>query len=266
MKKSRFLLLLLSIFTVSLTSIKPLYAQQEKANTYLAPVGGGAIHDTLLLKIVKLSSVENPKILIIPYASSQKDVASAIKASTTMFTRIGKTNLTILDISNLEQSADLIKSCEVIWMSGGGQDRLRKTLENAGLADKILERYKKGNIIISGTSAGASVMTDIMMSKSIKDKVTGSLTPELSYGLKLWPEVIIDQHFSQRKRLERLQKAVALNTSLLGIGIDEGTAIFYQNDGKVAVWGRGTVTFLKQETHSNTPKETVLKDREVYSL
>ncbi len=72
-------------------------------------------------------------------------------------------------------------------MSGGEQFRLRATLEKAGLSKHILERLKKGNIIISGTNVGDSVMAEVMMSKSVLNKEKGILMPALSYGLKLWP-------------------------------------------------------------------------------
>ncbi len=257
MKISRAFLLTLitSFFIISSTTFAS--AQQQKLNAYLVPVGGGLINDTLLLKIVNLSTKKNPKILVIPYASRLEDVPKAIQSSTEMFKRIGINNITVLDVYNSDKSAALIKSSDVIWMSGGGQLRLRKVLEKADLADDILNRYVSGNIVISGTSAGASVMNDIMISTTIRDKEKGTISPEMSYGLKLWPTSIIDQHFTQRNRLERLKIAVEMNKNLLGIGLDEGTCVIFSGDGKINVWGKGTVTFVKSNNDQKMT-ETVL--------
>lgn len=102
-----------------------------------------------------------------------------------LFKKIGITKITILDISAPQKAVELINACNMIWMPGGSQTRMRKALEKANLADEILKRYKKGNIVIGGTSAGASIMSDVMMASSNKDKATGELTPVISYGLKL---------------------------------------------------------------------------------
>lgn len=182
-----------------------------------------------------------------------------------LFKKIGITKITILDISAPQKAVELINACNMIWMPGGSQTRMRKALEKANLADEILKRYKKGNIVIGGTSAGASIMSDVMMASSNKDKATGELTPVISYGLKLWPEVIIDQHFSQRKRLNRLKIAVEKHPNLLGIGIDESTCVVYHNDKKIDIIGEGTVTFINKKDNEE-PKITVLKASESYTF
>jgi cyanophycinase len=56
-------------------------------------------------------------------------------------------------------------------------------------------------------------------------------------------DAIIDTHFSQRRRLQRLFLVVASNTHLLGIGIDEDTALIVK-DGIGKVVGAGSVTFV----------------------
>ncbi len=64
------------------------------------PVGGGVINDTLLLKIVRLSSVKNPKILVITYATNINNVSKAAAGRTAMLKRIGFANISLLDIND----------------------------------------------------------------------------------------------------------------------------------------------------------------------
>ena len=67
---------------------------------------------------------------------------------------------------------------------------------------------------------------------------------DLAPGLGVITRLIIDQHFSQRKRLGRLLTAVALEPAKLGVGIDEDTAIVYYGSGEIEVIGSGQVFVL----------------------
>ena len=66
----------------------------------------------------------------------------------------------------------------------------------------------------------------------------------MSPGLGLIKNVILDQHFDQRGRIGRLLTGVAQNPEVLGIGIDENTAIVVNKDGEILVIGEGAVYFI----------------------
>lgn len=249
---------LIIIFLCCISSIS--YSQNK---AHLVAVGGGNPDSSLLSKIVHLSKVKDPVLLLIPYASEPNTINATVKNNANMFKRIGVRNINHLDISDLKTAKELIENSDIIWMSGGDQVRLRKALEQAGLIEAILKRYNKGNVVICGNSAGASVMNNIMMAGSEKDEATGELKPILSYGLNLWAKSIIDQHFTQWKRISRLRTAVKNNPTLLGIGIDERTGVVYDKSEKIAVLGKGTVTFLKSDSAGEI-KETILKAGEIY--
>lgn len=243
------------------------FAQSTKS--ILVPVGGGGVSDAHMQQILALSNKTKPSVLLIPYASDPKNIPSTIEKNAARFKELGIDNFMVLDVSDPDKALELIKKCDIIWMSGGQQLRLRKALEQANLIPSIIERYQQNNIVIAGTSAGASVMSDVMMASSKRDPATKILHPTLSYGLKLWPEAIIDQHFSERKRLSRLKIAIEKNPTLLGIGIDEGTAVAYDRNGKIEVIGKGSVTFVQFDKPTNTDpklKETVLKAGQSYTF
>jgi cyanophycinase len=67
---------------------------------------------------------------------------------------------------------------------------------------------------------------------------------ELVAGFGLLQDVIVDQHFSERGRLGRLATAYAANPGLLGIGLDEDTAVLIDKDGTLEVLGTGMVTIV----------------------
>jgi len=81
----------------------------------------------------------------------------------------------------------------------------------------------------------------------------------LAPGLGLLEEVVIDQHFAQRGRLGRLLAVVAQNPSVLGLGIDEDTAVIVFPDGRLRVLGRNAVTVVDGSAleHSNVSESDV---------
>jgi cyanophycinase len=98
-----------------------------------------------------------------------------------------------------------------------------------------------GGVTIAGTSSGASVMSEVMMTGGDENSSSDSATTRLAAGLALIPQVIIDQHFAERGRISRLLKAIGQNPRMLGLGIDEDTAIVVDKHQRFIVMGSGAV-------------------------
>ncbi|MBZ9714296.1 cyanophycinase [Deinococcus multiflagellatus] len=138
-----------------------------------------------------------------------------------------------------------------VFFSGGDQLRITSQIGDTPLEARIREVYERGGVV-AGTSAGASVMCETMLVKgpSRESYRIGDL--QMAPGLGLVRGVIIDQHFAERGRMGRLLGAVAQNPRVLGIGIDEDTAIVLQG-GHFRVIGSGAVYVADGAgiTHSN---------------
>ncbi|WP_461533817.1 cyanophycinase [Sinomicrobium sp.] len=231
--------------------------------------GGGTLTEALeeeILKdeFLKLTTVKDPKLLIIPYASGSKSIERRTNYYLDIYKRLGYKDIWVLNLDNPKQALKYIKECDMIWMPGGGQTLLKTRLEKAGLVDDIQKRHKEG-VPIGGTSAGAGIMSKVMISSS--KKMSGLLLPVMYQGLGLWTEVIVDQHFSERKRSQRLEIAVRNNPELLGVGIDENTATIVTGN-EFRVVGANTVTVYRADP-GNPDKElekTVLKAGDVYKF
>lgn len=118
-----------------------------------------------------------------------------------------------------------------LYMTGGDQLRLTSILGGTSFYKNLIHQWKNG-LIIGGTSAGAAVMSKLMIiSSKLFDKDDNSIL-EMGSGFGFMEDVIIDQHFSQRDRFSRLMRAISLNPQIIGIGIDENTAIWVQNEGE----------------------------------
>jgi cyanophycinase len=105
--------------------------------------------------------------------------------------------------------------------------------------------FKQHGACIAGTSAGASAMSEHMLATgSSGETVPVKGENHLAAGLGFLQRVVIDQHFSERQRLSRLLSVIAQNPYLLGIGIDEDTALIVENGAGVEVVGNGAVTLI----------------------
>lgn len=125
---------------------------------------------------------------------------------------------------------------DAVWFIGGDQANLEAAYVGKKFEADLIDFYRKGGTI-GGSSAGCAILSKVMI-RGWKGE-----DPEMGRGFDLLPGAILDQHFSQRRRLPRLSKAVILHPNLVGVGIDEDTAIVYDR-GKASVIGSNTVTVL----------------------
>ena len=134
----------------------------------------------------------------------------------------------------------ILRDADAVFFTGGDQLRLTSQLGDTPIFSRIHEILSAGGLI-AGTSAGASVMTETMLvsgAGSESQRIDSAL--KLAPGFGLLPGIIIDQHFAERGRISRLLSAVAHNPRILGVGIDEDSAIFVQR-GRFQVVGTNAV-------------------------
>jgi len=142
-----------------------------------------------------------------------------------------------------------------VFFTGGDQLRLSSQIGDTEIERRIRAIRERGGVI-AGTSAGASVMSETMLVKGTSGESYRIGDLHMAPGLGLVRDAIIDQHFAERGRFGRLLGAVAHNPRVLGLGIDEDTAMIVDGD-KFEVIGTGAVYAVDAEgvTHSNIAAE-----------
>jgi cyanophycinase len=180
-----------------------------------------------------------------------------------VFRRLGVKHLYKLDVESREDAfsdrkRQILADADGVFFTGGDQLRITTLLGASPLCERIREIYRGGGIVC-GTSAGASVVCDTML---VGGGGEGSArvgdTVRMAPGLALVSDILVDQHFAERGRVGRLLGAVAQNPRLLGIGIDENTAIVLTGGGRrFHVLGEGAVYIFNavDMTYSNLTEE-----------
>lgn len=164
-----------------------------------------------------------------------------------LFKSFGAEKTQIIDVAdrgqaNIEGCFQFLYEATGVFFTGGDQLRITGLLGGTLLGRELQRLYEEG-IIIAGTSAGASVMSDTMIvggGEGSPKKNSLTMAP----GLGLIRSVVVDQHFAQRGRIGRLITAISHNPYVLGVGIDEDTAILVEPDGCFSVVGSQTVTVV----------------------
>lgn len=197
----------------------------------------------VLKRFVALAGRRDARIVVIPTASSMPEEAVAVYRS--VFARLHAKAVTAVHPGSRQEagSPDLVAALDRatgVFITGGNQLKLAQLIVGTPLADALRRAYERG-AVVAGTSAGASVLSQFMISLGEEGVTPRQRSAQLTAGLGLLPGVILDQHFAQRTRYGRLLALVAGSPSLLGVGVDEDTAAEIVDEHTLRVVGTGAV-------------------------
>ena len=235
----------------------------EKIKGDLIIIGGAEDkeNEKEILKKVCNSINKNEDIILIATVATEYPKETFFKY-TKVFENLGAKNIEGLNVnsrkdSSKEENIKLIKKAALIFFTGGDQLRITSLIGGTPIGEAIKDVIDEGCIIV-GTSAGASVMSDTMIVNGNNDESPRKSELLMAPGLGFVKGIMIDQHFAQRGRIGRLLTGIAQNPDILGIGIDEDTAIVVKDDGRAEVIGSGAVYFLdgRNITYTNVSDQS----------
>ncbi len=201
---------------------------------------------TILRRFIQLAGGDNACIAIIASASEIYELVSATYER--IFAELGARCVHSLTLYSREQCTDEeilapIAEASGIFITGGNQLKLMTLLGGTPAATRIRRAYRAG-CVVAGTSAGASAVCQHMMAYGLSGITPRKSMMHFAPGLGLINRLLVDQHFGARGRTGRLVTALAHNPYLLGVGLDEDTAIEVAPDRLMTVLGRGSVTVV----------------------
>ncbi|WP_244610720.1 cyanophycinase [Microvirga pakistanensis] len=187
------------------------------------------------------------------------------------FVDLGVTDLAELYVKDRAETLDpskldLLDGAAGVFFSGGDQLRISSQIGDTPVEQRVREIHERGGLL-AGTSAGASVMSETMLVKGTSGESYRIGDVHMAPGLGLVRNMIIDQHFAERGRFGRLFGAVAHNPRELGIGIDEDTALVFE-DERFEVIGSGCVYVVDGAgvTHSNIAEAEPERSLSMYDV
>jgi len=146
--------------------------------------------------------------------------------------------------ANDPQLVNRLLNADGIFMTGGDQRRLMGLIWESEVARAMHTAFHLRGCCIGGTSAGAAALSRHMLAEGDTPRLPEKDAAILDLGLGFVSTAIIDQHFSERRRLGRLLSVLAQRPEMLGVGIDEDTALVIERGQSVEVIGKGAVTLI----------------------
>jgi cyanophycinase len=242
--KKRFLLFLTLALGWALSA-----AAAPKGRLFI--IGGGDRDAEMTKQFIVLSErVNTGRILVFPMAGatpaeSGADMVKELKG-------LGAKNVEFRILTREEaekpEATAVLDGVGGVYFTGGDQARVTKALLGTPVHRRLLQVYEDG-AVIGGTSAGAAIMSEVMITgEEVKKPEAGHEFEAIAAGyvittpgLGFIKSAVIDQHFVVRKRHNRLISVLAEHPTLLGIGINESTAIVVGPDETFEVIGENNV-------------------------
>lgn len=227
-------------------------AQKPKGKLFI--IGGGNRSDQLMQHVVDLAQFKKTDyIVVLPMSSEEPD--SAYIYFRDQFQKLVPNPIVMMNFDKTTvqnpKLNDSLQKAKLIFISGGDQTRFMNVVANTPVYNSIHKAFQNGSII-AGTSAGAAVMSEKMITgnQKLEKEYSGTFDNirfdnlETTPGLGLVTKAIIDQHFLRRSRYNRLISAMVEFPHLTGIGIDESTAIIV-DENTISVVGESEVIVMK---------------------
>lgn len=194
--------------------------------------GGGRLSAETVDEFIRLAGGVESQFIIIPTAEPGEDWGEHFVESS-FLRRRGVRHLTVLhtrDRATADSDAFVtpLTTASGVWIDGGRQWRLA----DAYLGTKVLVELRKvleRGGVIGGSSAGATIQGSYMVRGAPEGNLI-MMAPGHEEGFGFLRKSAIDQHVISRHRETDLVPVLAAHPELLGIGIDEGTAIVVQGD------------------------------------
>src|SRR5215470_13625339 len=206
---------------------------------HLVLLGGGPTPAIVFTRTLGLSGGRSAIVAVLPQTYPNDSIGDA---AVDLWKKTGAREVLKLKLDDMDRARAILDRATLIWMPGGFQGLLMKTLAGTPIPDVIRRRFTEG-ATIGGASAGAAAMSATMIADESSPEGETAGGPRTTEGLGLWPAAIVSPHFTERRRSGPLVAIVRDHPGLIGVGIDEGTAIFISN-ARLDVAGRGTVTIL----------------------
>jgi cyanophycinase len=213
-----------------------------------------------ILRAVAERLGDDGKIVVCTVASSEPE--SLWQEYESAFRAIGVPHVFRLELETREEASTpramrILEGATGVFFTGGDQLKITSQLGDTPVFSRVQEIFEAGGVI-AGTSAGASAMSETMLVANNGDasyRIKSALL--MAPGLGLAQDMLIDQHFAERGRMARLIGAVSQNPRVLGVGIDEDTAIIVEHNRRFQVLGAGAVYVVdgSTTTYSNIGDE-----------
>jgi len=238
----------MNLVSTALILVLGALSQAHAGERHLILIGGGSRPKPALARFVDLAGGPKARILAITWAGEDPEdyfKAFADDLALSTVTSVENSVSTAAMASKKQDFMSQLSSATGIFICGGDQNRITALFkEHPDLRDALQAKYKAG-AVFGGTSAGTAVISEVMITGEGDFTVIDGAKVETDRGLGLLKDVITDQHFIVRQRENRLFSLILAHPDLLGVGVDERTALAVEDEKEAENLGEGQVVMVQ---------------------
>lgn len=232
--------------TLTADEPQPAAESGDASRGKLVICGGGVLPIQLRNRFVELAGGPAAHVVVITTASVYADT-DKMEAKLAFWREQRVASLTVLHTRSRKTAdeADFarpLREATGVWFVGGNQNWLTETYLGT-LTEREIRGVLARSGVVGGTSAGAAIMSPVMICRDKPDVQTGP-------GFGFLPGTVVDQHFLKRNRQGRLLKVLGAYPELVGLGIDEGTGVVVDGD-RLSVVGDSQVVVCSPANGDN---------------
>jgi cyanophycinase len=223
--------------------------------------GGGVISEDIYTEFAKLAQGDKARVVLIPTAKpaiNRPDMDGKFAGLRRLVSSLDYLDTESRDEADQDDFVKPIDEATGVWIAGGSQGRLADIYRGTKVEQALVRLLERGGVI-GGTSAGAAILSRVMIRYGKDPAVVGS-------GFNLLTKAVVDQHFLRRNRQERLMSVLQEHPEMIGLGVDESTALVVEGD-HLRVIGQSQVVVCKYpQTQDQTPWVQMLRPGEEVDL
>lgn len=213
---------------ISVLSAEPIVKGPDRGA--LVIVGGGKVGADIMTRMFDLAGGKDAPLVVVPTANGAATYP-ADWSGLNMFKDFGATNIVLLHttdraVADSEAFVRPLTTARLVWFVGGRQWRLADAYLHTRTQREVERVLERGGVV-AGSSAGASIISSYMVRGAVENNFI-MMAPGHEEGFGLMKGVAIDQHMLTRNRQDDLEEVVEKHPDVLGIGLDESTAIVVQ--------------------------------------
>jgi cyanophycinase len=231
-------------------------------------VVGGALEDSFILdRFLEIAGGPEAPLVIIPTAG-EGDVYDEFYSGVADFREAGFEDVTVLhtrdrNVANSDEFVAPIRKARAVWFPGGRQWRLADAYLDTRTELELHAVLDRGGVI-GGTSAGATIQGSYLVRGDTRNNTI--MMGDHLEGFGFLKNVAIDQHLLARNRHFDLIPVIEKHPQLLGIGIDEDTAIVITGDSFEVVGKSVVAIYDNRRTLPNQGRFYFLRAGDTYDL
>jgi cyanophycinase len=245
-----------------------LAAASVAAEERLVLIGGGPRPERALSRLVEWAGGARARVLVVTWAAREpREALESFRGDLAPYAPgvVQGAPAFPLSADDKARLRGQLAWATAVYFTGGDQDRILDALRDRSLLDQMRARYQEG-VVFAGTSAGTAVMSAIAIIGDGDRTVMDGDEVEVRPGIGLLPGVILDQHFIRRQRQNRLFGLVLKHPELLGVGVDEGTALLVRGNRTAEVVGASRVMVVEASHDGEAMSLQILVPGETFDL